>query len=67
MEKHKFLAHCSFSQSASSLQSGNTGWTLNFWQCVIKERQESVILGTLRKYQGSEQDVSVRVLWWNIK
>jgi len=60
-----------FSQSASTVQSGDTGQTLNFWQRVIKERQESVILGTLQNYQGSKQDVRVcvcmRALWWNIK
>jgi hypothetical protein len=56
-----------FSQSASTLQSGNTGLTLNFWQHVIKLKRdkESFIHGTLQKYQGSEQDVCV--LWWIIK
>jgi len=43
------------------LRSDDTSLTLNFWQHVIKERQESVILGTLRNYQGSEWGVSVCV------
>jgi hypothetical protein len=60
-EKSKFLVRRIFSQSASTMQSGDTSLTLNFWQHVIKERQESVILGTLRNYQGSEQDVRVCV------
>jgi len=58
-EKRKFLVQCIFSQSASTLQSGNTGPTLNFWQHVVKERKESIILETLQNYQGSEQDVSM--------
>jgi hypothetical protein len=56
-----------YRQSASTLQSGDIGPTLNFWHHMIKERQESVILGKLRIYQGSEQDVRVCVLWWTIR
>jgi hypothetical protein len=39
------VAH--FSHSVLSLQSDNTGLTLNFGQCVIKERQNNIIHGTL--------------------
>jgi hypothetical protein len=31
------------SQSASTMQSGDTRLSLNFWQRVIKERQENFI------------------------
>jgi hypothetical protein len=36
-----------FSNSASILQSGDNGMTLNFGQRVIKERQENIIQATL--------------------
>jgi hypothetical protein len=36
-----------FSQSASTLKSGDTGLTLNFWQSVIKERQGNILQATL--------------------
>jgi hypothetical protein len=39
------VAH--FSQSASTLKSGDTGLTLNFWQRVIKEKQENVVHAVL--------------------
>jgi hypothetical protein len=44
------------------MESGHSGMTLNFWQRVIKERQEEVSTRFLRKYQGSGQDVNVCVL-----
>ena len=48
-----------FSQTASTLQSGDSGLTLKILTTRNYKGQESVIHGTLRKYQGSEHDVSV--------
>jgi hypothetical protein len=36
-----------FRQSASTLKSGDTGLTLNFWQRVIKEGEEKVFHANL--------------------
>jgi hypothetical protein len=58
-----------FCQSASTLNSGNTELTLNFWQRVIKGRQLNVFHRIFQKYQGSGQDVNLClfcVFWWNI-
>jgi hypothetical protein len=55
-----------FSQSASTLKSGDTGLTLTFWQRVIKERQEKVIHANLS--EESRQRAGCKcVLWWNIR
>jgi len=36
-----------FSQSTSTLKSGDTGLTLNIWQRVIEERQVNIIHATI--------------------
>ena len=56
-----FVVRCIFSQSASTLKSGDTGMTLNFWQRVIKDGQVNFIHRIFRKYQGSGKDVNVCV------
>jgi hypothetical protein len=54
-----------FSQSASTLQSGETGLTLNFGNAWLKRDKKTLSMRLFRKYQGSGQNVCL--LWWNIK
>jgi hypothetical protein len=57
-----------FSQSASTLQSGDTGLHLSFDKVWIKREKKALFTRIFRKCQGSWQDVSVCVcvFWWNI-
>jgi len=48
-----------FKKTASTLQSGDSGLTLKNLTERNYKGQESVIHGSLRKYQGSKHDVSV--------
>jgi hypothetical protein len=56
-----------FSRSASTLKPGDTGLTLNFGNALLKKDKNMLSTRIFRKYQGSEQDVNVCVLWWNIE
>jgi len=54
-----------FNHSASTLQSGDIRLTLNFWQRVIKERQENIIQATLSELSRQRSGSACALL--NIK
>jgi hypothetical protein len=56
-----------FSQSASTMKSGNTSLILNFGYARLKKDKETLSTRLFRKNQGSRQEVKVCVLWGNIK
>jgi len=51
-----------FSQSASTLQSGDAGLTLNFGNAWLKRENKTISMRLFRMYEGSGHDVNVCAL-----